>query len=109
MLFHITHTHRQEACPAVYPDRMEMLRHWWTQVNKTPGVNIISCVISPLDHTFYITAEADDFPTFTRALGPLNEIGSGQTVPVLPIETLLQIAEEGAFHSHLHPTPPQAP
>jgi hypothetical protein len=52
-----------------------------------------------MDHTFYITVEADDYPTLAKALGPLNSLGTGHTSPVLTLDQTLNLAEAGAFRA----------
>ena len=55
--------------------------------------------VSPMDHTFHITVEADDYPTLAKALGPLNAFGTGHTSPVLMLDQALPMAEAGAFRT----------
>ncbi len=68
-------------------------------IEKTPGVKMLTGYVSPMDHTFYITVEADDYPTLARALGPLNTYGTGRTSPILTLDQILPMAETGAFRA----------
>ena len=97
MLFQITHTHTNETCPARSADETKRCGEWWASMKNTPGVKVLAGYVSPMDHVFHITVEADDYPTVARALGPLNTLGSGQTSPVLPLDQALPMAAEGAF------------
>jgi hypothetical protein len=50
-----------------------------------------------MDHTFHITIEATDYGPVARAMGGLNAIGSGHTVPVITLDQAFPMADEGAF------------
>ncbi len=99
MLFQVSHNHTSEQCPAHSPEQTRRLADWWQSLKNTPGVKVLAGYVSPMDHTFHVTVEADDYPTLARALGPLNSIGSGHTSPVLPLDQAFPMAEEGAFRA----------
>ena len=99
MLFQVVHTHTNETCPARSPEQTKILTDWWQSLKKTAGVKVVGGYSSPIDHTFYITVEADDYPTLAKALGPLNSIGTGQICPVLMLDQTLVLAEAGAFRA----------
>ena len=97
MLFQVTHTHTNESCPAQSPEQIKHLGEWWQTLKNTPGVKVLAGYVSPMDHSFHITVEADDYATLARALGPLNTIGAGRTSPVLALDQAFPMAEAGAF------------
>ena len=97
MLFQITHTHTNEGCPAQSPEQLNRFSEWWQSLKTTAGVKVVAGYVSPMDHTFHITVEADDYATLARALGPLNTIGAGHTSPVLTLDQTFSMAEAGAF------------
>ncbi|MBM2827104.1 MAG: hypothetical protein HW403_1168 [Dehalococcoidia bacterium] len=97
MLFQITHTHTNETCPAQSPEQAKRFGEWWQAIKTNPDVKVLAGYVSPMDHTFHITVESDDYPTLSRALGPLNTIGMGHTSPVLTLDQALPMAETGAF------------
>ena len=99
MLFHVIHTHTVEDCPAKSPEQTKTYSAWWQTLKKTPGVKVLTGMVSPLDHTYYLTVEADDYPTLTRALGPIMSIGTGSIIPVLTLDQAFPIAETGAFRA----------
>jgi len=99
MLFQVIHTHSSEDCPARSPELMKPVSAWWQTLKKTPGVKVLAGSVSPLDHTYYITVEADDYPTLARALGPLVSMGTGNVIPVLTLDQALPMAETGAFRA----------
>ena len=99
MLFQVVHTHTSETCPAQSPEATKRLGEWWQALNKTPGVKVLAGTVSPLDHTFYITVEADDYPTLARALGWLVGIGTGHVSPVLTLDQAFPMVEAGVFRA----------
>jgi hypothetical protein len=99
MLFQVLHTHTVEDCPARSAEQLKPQIEWWQSMKKTPGVKVVSGYVSPLDHTFYVTVEADDYQTLARALGPLVSIGTGRVIPVITLDQAFPIAESGAFRA----------
>ena len=99
MLFQVIHSHSIETCPAQSPGAAKRSGEWWQSLKKTPGVKVLSGTVSPLDHTFYIVIEADDYATLARALGPLVGIGTGRVIPVLTLDQSFLMAETGAFRA----------
>jgi hypothetical protein len=99
MLFQVVHTHDSANCPARAAESMRPVSDWWNALKKTQGVKVISGLVSPLEHTYYITVEADDFTTLTKALGPLLSIGAGGISPVLSMDQTLPLAESGIFRA----------
>jgi hypothetical protein len=97
MLFQVTHTHASEQCPGAKAELTPVYNNWWQSMKATSGVKVLSGYVSPMDHVFYITVEADDYPTLARALGPLNAIGQGHTSPVLTLDQAFPMAEDSAF------------
>ena len=96
MLFHITHTHNHETCPAVHVDRRKTLDECWEALRTTPEIRVVEAYAAPLDHIFHITVEADDLAAVVKAMSPLNALGSAQTLPVMPLDDLLLLVGEGA-------------
>jgi hypothetical protein len=99
MLFQVIHTHSAEDCPARSPEQLKPISAWWQALKKNPDVKVISGSVSPLDHTFYITVEAEDNMTLTRALGALASIGTGEVIPILMMDQAFSIAESGALRA----------
>ena len=99
MLFQVVHTHSHETCPGVFPDKLASYSQWWNNLKSNPNLKVLGGYVSPIDHVFHITLEADDFPTVARAIGPLNAIGSGQISPVITLDQAMPMAEEGAFRA----------
>ena len=66
MLFQVVHSHTSQLCPAQSPEATKQANDWWQAMKKTPGVKVLSGTVDPLNHTFYITVEADDYPILAR-------------------------------------------
>jgi hypothetical protein len=99
MLFQVVHTHTNVSCPGQSNEQAKRFGEWWQSLKKAPGVKVVAGYVSPMDHTFYVTVESDDYPTLARALGPLNTYGAGHTCPVLPLDQALPMVEAGAFRA----------
>ena len=99
MLFQVVHTHTNETCPAQSSEQAKCFGEWWQSLKKVSGVKVLAGYVAPIEHTFYITIEADDYTTLARALGPLNTYGSGHTIPVLTLDETLLMVESGAFRA----------
>jgi hypothetical protein len=97
MLFQVVHTHSHETCPGVFPDKLTSYSQWWNGLKSSSNVKVLAGYVSPTDHVFHITIEADDFAQVARAIGPLNAIGSGTISPVLTLDQAMPLAEQGAF------------
>jgi hypothetical protein len=99
MLFRVVHSHTSQMCPAQSPGATKQASDWWQVTKKTPGVKVLAGNVLPLDHTYFITLEADDYPTLTKALGPHIGIGTGHVSPVLILDQAFPMAETGAFRA----------
>jgi len=97
MIFQVTHTHSHETCPGVHSDKLSTFGEWWDAVKKNPNIKVLGGYVSPMDHVFHVTVEADDFNVVTRAMGPLNSIGTGHISGVITLDAALPMAEEGVF------------
>ena len=99
MLFQVVHTHTNESCPGQSSEKARQFGEWWQTMKKAAGVKVLSGYVAPINHTFYILVEADDYAALARALGPLNSFGSGQTSPILSLDQTLPMVEAGAFRA----------
>jgi hypothetical protein len=97
MLFQLTHVHTNETCPGTRPELMASLAQWWDALKQSTDVKVLAGYVSPTDHTFHITLEADDNAALARAVGPLNALGTGHTVPVITLNEAVSLSGTGAF------------
>jgi hypothetical protein len=97
MLFQIVHSHTNTDCPAQSAENAKRSSEWWQSFKATSGVRVVGGYVAPLDHTFYITVEAENYLTLSKALGPLLGIGTGHVSPVLTLDETFPMVEAGAF------------
>jgi hypothetical protein len=98
-LYQVVHVHNNESCPDRSTEQAKRFSEWWQLFKSTPGVKVLAGYVAPMEHTFHITVESDDYPTLARALRVLNSWGTGHTSPVLPMEQTLPMAEAGLFRA----------
>jgi hypothetical protein len=99
MLFQVVHVHTNISCPGQSAEQAKRVGEWWQSMKKTPGVKVLAGYVAPLDHTFYITVEADDYAVLAKALGALNTYGTGHISPILTLDQTMPMAEAGAFRA----------
>ena len=104
MLFQVTHVHTNETCPGTRPELLDRLAVWWDGLKKSDDVKVLAGYVSPTDHTFHITLEAEDNAALARAVGPLNVLGTGHVSPVLTLDATMPLAERGTFQLPASPT-----
>ncbi len=97
MFFQVVHTHTRETCPGRSLEEVKRIDEWWQSLKKTPGLKVLAGYITPIEHAYYITVEADDYSTVSRAFGALNNYGTGRIIPVLTFDQTIPIAQTGAF------------
>jgi hypothetical protein len=97
ILFHVTHTHTHETCPAGIQDRMDDFNGFLESLKSSTNVKVHGAFVVPLQHIFYFILEADDFGEVSRLLGPIMTLGSGEVTPVLTFDVAAPMAESGAF------------
>ncbi len=82
MLFHVTHVHTPESCPAHNP---EVLRKTFGKVlsgAEEIGTRLVGVYVDPPAHTFYIIVEADSAEKLEALFDPVLEIGRAEIRPV---------------------------
>jgi hypothetical protein len=97
MLFQVIHVHSHETCPGVHSELLDRYGNWWDEVKKNSSIKLLGGYVAPAEHTFYITIEADDYSAVVRAMGPLNAIGTGNIVPMIPLDAAMPLADQGTF------------
>lgn len=100
MYFQIIHTHTEEHCPGLEPQAGARLNEWWESFKSTEGVKVHLGTLAPLSHTFYMFVETEDYGLLVKALAYLNSIGSGQIVPVAPLDAGMGMVKEGVFYTN---------
>ncbi len=97
MLFQVVHTHTSADCPSQSSEKTKQLAIWWQSFKKAAGISVLTGYVSSIDHTFYITVEAEDYLTLAKALGPLVGLGTGRVIPVVTLDESFPAVEAGAF------------
>ncbi len=97
MLFQVVHTHTSADCPSQSSEKTKQLSIWWQSFKKAAGVKVLTGYVSSLDHTYYITVEAEDYLSLAKALGSLVGLGTGHVIPILTLDETFPIAEAGTF------------
>ena len=90
MLFHVTHVHTHETCPAK-PGDFELAKQTFGRV-LTPehaqkaGVNLVASYVDAPAHTVYFIVEADSTEKLSFFLMPLLKLGSAEIRPVSMVD-----------------------
>ncbi len=95
MLFEIIHTHTSENCPARSPEHIRAFSDWWTGFKNKSGIKVLAGYVSPLDHAYYITVEADNYAALVKELGQLMTQGTGRVIPILTLDQTIPMAQAG--------------
>lgn len=82
MLFHVTHKHTAQTCPA---DDKEKVKNTWGKVLKSAdevGVKLISAYVDAPAHTVFLVLDADSPEKLEKFFFPVLKIGHGDIRPV---------------------------
>jgi hypothetical protein len=82
MLFHITHIHNWENCPAHYPEKAKASFGKLLANEEGSEAKIICAYVDPPAHTFYLIVEANDAKQLELLLDPVFELGSAEIRPI---------------------------
>ena len=82
MLFHITHKHDAQTCPAHDP---KLVRETWGKVWANVGseIELKSAYVNAPAHTIYMVIETDDVKKIEDFLFPVFKIGTADISPVV--------------------------
>ena len=96
MLFHITHQHSQETCPAHDADRMAATFGKMMAAIDESGVVLHGFYANAPAHRVYLVAEADNVEVLNKILYPAFTIGTAEIEPVVDAAAAAQAFEEEA-------------
>ncbi len=82
MLFHITHVHNWENCPAHDPEKAKATFGKMIANANGSGAKLKGAYVDPPAHTFYLIVEADDAKQLELLLDPVFELGSAEIRPI---------------------------
>lgn len=82
MLFHVTHTHTGESCPAHNPELIRTTFGKMLSSAEKIGVNVIGRYVDAPAHTVYFILEADSVEKLADFFEPALNIGHAEIRPV---------------------------
>jgi hypothetical protein len=96
MLFHITHEHSEETCPAHDADRMAATFGKLMEAIKETGINLRGFYANAPAHRVYLVVEADTVEIINKVLYPVLTIGTAEIEPVTEAAATAKTFEEEA-------------
>jgi hypothetical protein len=82
MLFHVTHTHTPESCPAHDPERARETFGKVLSSAEGIGVKLIGAWVDAPAHAVYLVVEADSVEKLSELFFPALTIGHADIRPV---------------------------
>ena len=93
MLFHVTHVHSYQTCPAHNPDvKASVAEAIKTAADK--GVKLLMTTVDAPGHNLYMLLEADSYEAIMNFFEPLLEIGDADIRPVMDVMAAMNIAQD---------------
>ncbi len=96
MLFHITHQHSEDTCPAHDADRMAATFGKMTAAIKETGIEVRGFYANAPAHRVYMVVDADNIEVLNKVLYPVLTIGTAEIEPVADAVATAKAFEEEA-------------
>ncbi len=96
MLFHITHQHTEDTCPAHDADRMKSTFGALLAAIEETGVDVRGFYANAPAHRVYMIVEAESVEVINKLLYPVLTIGTAEVEPVVETAALTKAFEEAA-------------
>jgi hypothetical protein len=90
MLFHITHTHAPELCPATNPAAVKKTWKHVFDIAKRNDVNIHGSYVDSPAHKVFLIAEADSASSIQELFVPVLTIGSAEIRPITSAQETIE-------------------
>ncbi len=90
MLFHVTHVHTHETCPAHEPEIVKSTFGRMMAEIGDSGVDLIGAWVDITAHTVYMIVDANDASALFKAFDPILTLGTAQISPVIDAATALK-------------------
>ena len=90
MLFHVTHIHSPESCPANDPVRTRDTFGKMLASAKEVGVTLVGAWVDAPAHTVYMVVDADSAQKLSDLFFPALTIGTAEIAPVEDALALLK-------------------
>lgn len=82
MLFHITHVHTPESCPADDPERARDTIGKIIAGGDAPGIKLVGAWADAPGHTFFLVVETDSVDKLTDLFYPALTMAHAEITPV---------------------------
>ena len=82
MLFHITHVHTPESCPAGDPERARNTIGKMLAGAEGPGIKLVGAWADAPGHAFYLVVDADSVDKLTDLFFPALTMAHAEITPV---------------------------
>jgi hypothetical protein len=82
MLFHITHVHTPESCPADDPERARDTIGKIIAGGNAPGIKLVGAWADAPGHTFFLVVETDSVDKLTDLFYPALTMAHAEITPV---------------------------
>ncbi len=82
MLFHVTHIHNWQSCPAGNPDLIRETFGTILSNDNESGVNLIGAYVDAPAHTVFFLVETDDIVKLHNLFEPALKLGHAEIRPV---------------------------
>ena len=93
MLFHVTHVHSYQTCPAHNPDvKASVAEAIKTAADK--GVKLLMTTVDAPGHNLYMLLETNSYEAIMNFFEPLLEIGDADIRPVMDVMAAMNIAQD---------------
>ncbi len=82
MLFHVTHVHTPESCPAEDPERARDTIGKIIAGGNAPGIKLVGAWADAPGHTFFLVVETDSVDKLTDLFYPALTMAHAEITPV---------------------------
>ena len=82
MLFHVTHVHTPESCPADDPERARDTIGKIIAGGNAPGIKLVGAWADAPGHTFFLVVETDSVDKLTDLFYPALTMAHAEITPV---------------------------
>jgi hypothetical protein len=82
MLFHVTHVHTPESCPADDPERARDTIGKIIAGGDAPGIKLVGAWADAPGHTFFLVVETDSVDKLTDLFYPALTMAHAEITPV---------------------------
>ena len=93
MLFHITHHHDENTCPAHDQEAADATFGAVLESLEANVDQVIGAWVDPPGHDFFFVVEADDSKKIFAGLWPIIPAGTAQIRPVTSLKEVMETAE----------------